>query len=255
VLEEVSVPGVIDAIHRHGITIAVLVPAVILALVQHPDAARADLNSLRRLIYGASPIADDTVRRAKALLPGAELWQVYGATESNASGTTLAPRFLQEPDSKIRSCGRPYPGVEVRVVDPDGDPVATGQVGEIVIRAAAVMKGYWNNPESTRAAFFSGGWLRTGDAGYFDADGFLYIHDRIKDMIISGAACPLEREPWSASSLVAPGDICVRKIDLPRLYRRSCLARHRPGLRQKLSSRYPATVGNQMDLTPQTQKP
>ena len=187
VLEEVSVPGVIDAIHRHGITIAILVPAVILALVQHPDAARADLSSLRRLIYGASPIADDTVRRAKALLPGAELWQVYGATESNASGTTLAPRFLQEPGSKIRSCGRPYPGVELRVVDPNGDPVATGQVGEIVIRAEAVMKGYWNNPEATRAAFLPGGWLRTGDAGYFDADGFLYIHDRIKDMIISGA--------------------------------------------------------------------
>jgi acyl-CoA synthetase (AMP-forming)/AMP-acid ligase II len=77
--------------------------------------------------------------------------------------------------------------VEVRVVGPLGDSLPTGEVGEIVIRCAAVMKGYWNNPEVTRAAFFAGGWLRTGDAGYFDSDGFLYIHDRIKDMIVSGA--------------------------------------------------------------------
>jgi acyl-CoA synthetase (AMP-forming)/AMP-acid ligase II len=77
--------------------------------------------------------------------------------------------------------------VELRVVDPLGETLPTGNVGEIVIRAAAVMKGYWNQPEATRATFFDGGWFRTGDAGYFDADGFLYIHDRIKDMIISGA--------------------------------------------------------------------
>jgi acyl-CoA synthetase (AMP-forming)/AMP-acid ligase II len=187
VLEEASIPPIISAIHHHGVTFLLLVPAVILALVQHPDAARADLRSVRRLMYGASPIADDTVRRAKALLPGAELWQVYGATESNASGTTLAPAFLEGPESKIRSCGRPYPDVEVRVVGPYGEMLPAGEVGEIVIRAEAVMKGYWNNPEATRAAFFEGGWLRTGDAGYFDSDGFLYIHDRIKDMIISGA--------------------------------------------------------------------
>jgi acyl-CoA synthetase (AMP-forming)/AMP-acid ligase II len=187
VMEEVNVPGLLNLIPRYGVTFAVMVPAVILALVQHPDAPRADLRSVRRLIYGASPIAEDTVRRVKALLPGAELWQVYGSTETCASGTTLPPAFLEGPDSKIRSCGRPYRGVEVRVVGPLGDSLPTGEVGEIVIRCAAVMKGYWNNPEVTRAAFFAGGWLRTGDAGYFDSDGFLYIHDRIKDMIVSGA--------------------------------------------------------------------
>ncbi|MBV9777877.1 MAG: long-chain-fatty-acid--CoA ligase [Acetobacteraceae bacterium] len=187
VMEEVSIPGLLDLIPRHRVTFAVMVPAVILALVQHPDAPRTDFRSLRRLIYGASPIAEDTVRRVKALLPGVELWQVYGATETCASGTTLPPAFLEGPNSKIRSCGRPYRGVDVRVVGPLGDTLPTGEVGEIVIRCAAVMKGYWNNPKATRAAFFDGGWLRTGDAGYFDADGFLYIHDRIKDMIISGA--------------------------------------------------------------------
>ncbi len=187
VMEEVSIPGLLDLIPRHGVTIAVLVPAVILALVQHPDAPRADLRSVRRLIYGASPIAEDTVRRAKALLPGAELWQVYGLTETTASGTTLPPAFLEGPGAKLRSCGRPYAGVDVRVVGPLGDTLPTGEVGEIVIRCAAVMKGYWNNSDATRAAFFDGGWLRTGDAGYFDEEGFLYIHDRIKDMIVSGA--------------------------------------------------------------------
>ncbi len=187
VMEEMSIPGLLDLIPRHGVTFAILVPAVILALVQHPDAVRADLRSLRRLMYGASPIAEETLRRAKALLPDAELWQVYGSTESNATGTTLAPTFHEGPGAKLRSCGQPYRTVEMRVVGPLGDKLPTGEVGEIAIRAEAVMKGYWNNPEATRAAFFDGGWLRTGDAGYFDADGFLYIHDRIKDMIVSGA--------------------------------------------------------------------
>ncbi|MGA9867158.1 MAG: long-chain-fatty-acid--CoA ligase [Acetobacteraceae bacterium] len=187
VMEEVSIPGLLDLIPRHGITVALLVPAVILALVQHQDVARADLRSIRRLVYGASPIAEETVLRAAELLPGAELWQVYGLTETTATGTTLAPAFHAGPGARLRSCGRAYRNVEVRVVGPLGDALPAGGVGEIVIRAAAVMKGYWNNPEATRAAFFDGGWLRTGDAGYFDDDGFLYIHDRIKDMIVSGA--------------------------------------------------------------------
>ena len=187
VMEEVSVVGLLDMIPRHRITCLCLVPAVILALVQHPDASRASFGSIRRLFYGASPIAENTVLRAKALLPGAELWQVYGSTETNASGTTLCPSLHDGPNAKLRSCGRPYPGVEIRVVDPLGETLPTGDVGEIVVRAAAVMKGYWNQPDATRCAFFEGGWFRTGDAGYFDDDGLLYIHDRIKDMIISGA--------------------------------------------------------------------
>jgi len=186
VMEDVSVPGLLALTARHGVTVILLVPAVILALVQHPDASRADLRSIRRLTYGASPIAEDTVLRAKALLPGVEFWQVYGLTETNACGTALPPAFHEGPGAKLRSCGRPHPGVELRVVDPLGETLPTGDVGEIVIRAAGVMKGYWNQPEATRAAFFHGGWFRTGDAGYFDGDGFLYIHDRIKDMIISG---------------------------------------------------------------------
>ncbi|HJS87217.1 MAG TPA: AMP-binding protein, partial [Acetobacteraceae bacterium] len=187
VMEEVSVPGLLDLIPRHGVTLALLVPAVVLALVQHLDAARTNLSSLRRLLYGASPIAEATVLRAKALLPGAELWQLYGLTETTGAGTCLPPALHEGPGAKLRSCGRPYPGIELRVVGPLGETLPTGEVGEIVIRHASVMKGYWKQPEATRAAFFEGGWFRTGDAGYLDDEGFLYIHDRIKDMIISGA--------------------------------------------------------------------
>jgi acyl-CoA synthetase (AMP-forming)/AMP-acid ligase II len=187
VMEQVNVPGLLDLIPRHKVTLALLVPAVVLGLVQHPDAGRADLGSLRRLLYGASPIAEATVLRAKALLPGAELWQLYGLTETTGGGTYLPPALHEGPNAKLRSCGRPYPAFELRVVGPLGEALPTGEVGEIVVRSAAVMKGYWNNPEATRAAFLDGDWLRTGDAGCLDADGFLYLHDRIKDVIVSGA--------------------------------------------------------------------
>ena len=127
----------------------------------------------------------ETVGRARSLLPHAELWQVYGSTETCASGTTLSPAFLEGPNSN--SSADVHTSVEVRVVDTLGRPLPKGEVGEIVVRCEAVMKGYWNNPEATRQVFLDGGWLRTGDAGYFDEDDFLYIHDRIKDMIVSGA--------------------------------------------------------------------
>ena len=187
VMEEVSVPGLLALIPRHGVTVALLVPAVVLALVQHPDAGRPDLRSLRRLLYGASPIAEATVLRAKALLPGAELWQLYGLTETVGGGTCLPPALHEGPEARLRSCGQPYPGFELRVVGPLGESLPTGELGEVVIRHKSVMKGYWNQPEATRAAFFEGGWFRTGDAGYLDADGYLYLQDRIKDMIVSGA--------------------------------------------------------------------
>ncbi len=187
VMEEVTVPGILDLVPRHRVTYALFVPAVVLALVQHPDTPKTNFSSLRQLLYGASPIAEDTVLRAKALLPQAGLWHLYGLTETCGCGTFNPPAMHDPARGKLRSCGRPYTGIELRVVGPLGEDVPTGEVGEIVLRHDSVSKGYWGKPEATRAAFFPGRWFRTGDAGYLDADGFLYIYDRIKDMIVSGA--------------------------------------------------------------------
>jgi acyl-CoA synthetase (AMP-forming)/AMP-acid ligase II len=187
VLEEVKVAEIIDAITRYQVNWLLLVPAVILMLTQHVEAAPIDLGCVRSLAYGASPIAEDVVVRAMRAFPNASFRQVYGSTESAAVATFLTSDLHDPVRGKLRSCGRPYSGIGLRVVDPNGETLPTGQVGEIVIQGPCVMKGYWKNPVATREAFFAGGWLRTGDAGYFDKEGFLYIYDRVKDMIVTGA--------------------------------------------------------------------
>jgi fatty-acyl-CoA synthase len=156
-------------------------------LVQHVESAPTDFSCVRSLVYGASPIAEDVLVRAMHVFPNAGFRQVYGSTESAAVATFSTPDLHDLKRGKLRSCGRPYPGIGLRVVDPNGQNLPAGEVGEIVIRGPCVMKGIWKNPEATREAFFEGGWLRSGDAGYFDDEGFLYIHDRVKDMIITGA--------------------------------------------------------------------
>jgi acyl-CoA synthetase (AMP-forming)/AMP-acid ligase II len=186
VMEEFSPAGLADAIPRHGVAWLLLVPAAILALLEHPAAAGADFGSVRTLAYGASPIAEALMERAGRAFARATLWQLYGLTEATGAGTILPPEAHDPARGKPRSCGLPYPGFELRVVDPLGEPVPTGAVGELVLRSATVMKGYWNNPEATRAAFFPSGWLRTGDAAYLDEEGFVYVYDRVKDMVISG---------------------------------------------------------------------
>ena len=121
---------------------------------------------------------------------GCAFWQVYGLTETTGGIVNLPPAD-HDPTGpnrhRLRSCGRPGPGVEVRIVDPDtGADAATGAVGEIWVRGPQVMQGYWNNPAATADVIDADGWFRTGDAGYLDADGYLYIHDRVKDMIVTG---------------------------------------------------------------------
>jgi acyl-CoA synthetase (AMP-forming)/AMP-acid ligase II len=186
VMEEFN-PGLLaDIIPRHGVTFLFLVPAAILMLVQHPASGSADFSSVRNLGYGASPISEALVEQARIVFPNAGFWHAYGLTEATGGGTLLPPEAHDPSRGKLRSCGKPYPGFELRIVDRSGQDVARSHVGEIVLRSAAVMKGYWNNPEATRAAFFTDGWLRTGDAAYKDEEGFIYVHDRVKDMIISG---------------------------------------------------------------------
>ncbi|HWA01936.1 MAG TPA: long-chain-fatty-acid--CoA ligase [Rhizomicrobium sp.] len=185
VLGETDPGEILRLIATKRITYAFLVPALILFVMQHPDARTTDFSSLKNISYGASPISDDVLLRAKAMF-GCEFLQVYGLTETTGGGTFLLPEDHDPARGKLRSCGRPAPGHEIRVVGSDNAALPPGEVGEIQIRAGNVMKGYWNKEEATRKAVCRERWFSTGDAGFFDADGYLYIHDRVKDMIVSG---------------------------------------------------------------------
>ncbi|WP_084421048.1 long-chain-fatty-acid--CoA ligase [Henriciella litoralis] len=184
ILREIDPSVILNLVEEHKINHAFWVPAVILMLSQMPGVDERDFSSLKTISYGASPIAEDLLKRAIDLF-GARFTQLYGLTETVGLGTYL-PHEAHDPSwGKLRSCGVPYPSAVVQVVDAEDKPVPQGAVGEIVIRADFVMKGYWNREEATEEAL-TGGFFHTGDAGYFDEDGFLYIHDRIKDMIVSG---------------------------------------------------------------------
>jgi fatty-acyl-CoA synthase len=182
VMAEADPGKILQLIQAHAIRQAFLVPALINMILQHPSLAEADLSCLEKVYYGASPISEEVLVGAQKRF-GASFTQLYGLTETSGLGTWLAPEA--HAGARLRSCGMPSPGVEVRVMT-DGREAAQGEVGEIEIRSAGVMKGYWNRPEATAEAIDADGWFRSGDAGYFDEDGYLYVHDRVKDMIVSG---------------------------------------------------------------------
>jgi acyl-CoA synthetase (AMP-forming)/AMP-acid ligase II len=135
--------------------------------------------------HGGSPIAVDTLRRLHRAFPGAQLVHMYGTTETAPIATSFEHEERELDSPRSRSCGQPAVGVDVAVVDPDGGPLPAGAVGEVVIRGANVMRGYWNKPDATARAIVDG-WYHTGDLGYRDDDWFLYLVDRAKDMIVSG---------------------------------------------------------------------
>jgi long-chain acyl-CoA synthetase len=177
--------AILRLIPEHRITKAFMVPALMLFLLQNPQCSSADLSSLELIVYGASPAPVDLVRNALRMF-GCSLEQVYGLTETTGAITWLSPKdHSDENVERLKSCGKPMHGVEIRVVDASGTDVAVGEVGEIITRSPQTMIGYWNQPEATRRAVRDG-WFYTGDAGYLDRDGYIYIHDRVKDMIISG---------------------------------------------------------------------
>jgi len=185
VLREVVPQQILDAVVRYRVTKMFLVPAVILFLLQCPGIREADLSSLQLISYGASPMPVELLRRAVGVFK-CGFAQVYGLTETSGAITYLGPDEHADLSSeRLLSCGRPLDGVDIRVVDAAGQPLPPRQVGEIVCRATQIMKGYWNQPEETAKAIREE-WLHTGDAGYLDEDGFLYIYDRVKDMIVSG---------------------------------------------------------------------
>ena len=182
VLRDVDPAAILDSVARHGVTNLLLVPAVIARLLERDDPAHTDFADLRIVVYGASPISDDVLLRGIDRF-GSVFAQVYGMTETTGSVTQLDG--ADHVAHLLRSCGKPYPWVQIRIVGPDGTDVAPGAVGEVWTRSAQNMLGYWNNPDATAATLHPDGWLRTGDAGYLD-DGYLYLHDRLKDMIVSG---------------------------------------------------------------------
>lgn len=207
VLRSPSPDNILKAIEDNAVTEALLVPAVINMLIQHEACEGADLSSLRRILYGASPIPVPVLRRAISLF-GCQFEQGYGLTETVGPVAMLRPEDHLE-DDKLKSCGKPVPGMDARVVDNNLDELPAGQVGEILIAGPQLMKGYWQKPEDTQRTI-TGRWLHTGDAGYFDDDGYLYIHDRVKDMIISGGENVYPAEVESAlAGLEGVADVAV----------------------------------------------
>jgi len=174
--------GFCDAVTRERVSHAVLVPTMINLLAQFPGIAEYDLTSLEVLGYGGSPMAPELIHRTRTLFPGVKLIQVYGLSET---GFLTGLMDHEHTEQRLKSCGRPSVGIDVRVADETGKELGPGQTGELVARGANVMRGYWNDPADT-ALVFRNGMLRTGDVGYQDADGYFYILDRLKDMIVTG---------------------------------------------------------------------
>ncbi len=193
VLREVDPAAILDAVTGHRITNLLLVPAVIQSLLDTPGVQTCDFDSIRMIVYGASPISDTVLARGLTRF-GAVFAQVYGMTETTGSITQLDA--AEHVPKLLRSCGKPYPWVQVRIVGDDGLDAGPGTVGELWTRSHQNMLGYWNNPGATAATLTTDGWLRTGDAGYVDTDGYLFLQDRIKDMIVSGGenVYPIEIE-------------------------------------------------------------
>ncbi len=175
-------------IAAQGVTHALLVPTMINMVVNHPEVAQHDLSSLQYLVYGASPMPEAVIRRALEVLPKANFIQAYGQSEASPVLTLIPHKYhcFSGPFAgRLKSAGRAVIGCEVAVLDEEDREVPRGTVGEVCARGNIVMQGYWNQPELT-AQTLRNGWLHTGDGGYMDEEGFLFIVDRVKDMIITG---------------------------------------------------------------------
>jgi len=171
-----------ETVEREHVGRTILVPTMINMLTQFPELTKYDLSTLQGLGYGGSPMAPELIHRTRELLPHVELLQIYGLSET---GFLTGLRNDEHTETRLVSCGRTCPGIDLRVVDESGKDVEAGEHGELVARGTNVMPGYWNNPVETAEALRDG-MFRTGDIGYRDADGYFYILDRAKDMIVTG---------------------------------------------------------------------
>jgi long-chain acyl-CoA synthetase len=177
--------AVMAAVESFRPTTTVMVPTMIGLTMAHPEFRPSGLAGFRDLVYGASPMPQALLERVLAAYPDTNIWQGYGMTESSSVLTFLGPAEHRKGGVYLRSAGRPATGVVLSIQDERGSLLAPGETGEVCARAGNFMIEYWNKPEATEAAF-SGGWYHTGDAGYLDTDGYLYLVDRVKDMIVTG---------------------------------------------------------------------
>jgi long-chain acyl-CoA synthetase len=175
----------LDLIEKHGVTHTLGVPTMIAAISELQHAEPRDVSSLQMVAHGGSPIATEVVRRASEAFRTAEFVHVYGMTEGSPLVTGLRNEQELLGVDRSRSCGQALIGVQVKIIDADGNEVPTGEVGELAARGPNIMKGYWNKPEQT-AEVLRDGWYRSGDMGYIDDEGFVFLVDRAKDMIVSG---------------------------------------------------------------------
>jgi fatty-acyl-CoA synthase len=171
-----------------GITRFFIVPAALQMVIQHPKAAETDFSRLKYVMYGAAPIPLELLRQAVETISNADFLQCYGMTETTGTVAMLRPEdhSLEDGNPRMRSAGKALPGVEIKIVGEDGQELPRGAVGEVITRSSNNMLGYWNLPDATRKTLTEDGWVHTGDAAYMDEDGYIYIQDRIKDMIITG---------------------------------------------------------------------
>ncbi|KPF80193.1 class I adenylate-forming enzyme family protein [Novosphingobium sp. AAP93] len=183
-----SPDAVLDHVARFGVTDTLVVPAMLQAIVDHPAIGNFDTSSLCNILYGASPASETLLRRTMAAFPGVRLTQGYGMTESAAFICALPwHQHVVDNDgpNRLRAAGRSTFDVHLQIVDPEDRELPCGEIGEIIVKGPNVMQGYYNMPEAT-AETLRGGWLHTGDMAWMDEEGYVFIVDRAKDMIISG---------------------------------------------------------------------
>jgi long-chain acyl-CoA synthetase len=188
ILPRFEAGAALAAIAAQGVTQSLLVPTMIAMILDHPSFTDTDTSSMRRILYGAAPMTGALLQRALAAFPQAEFMQLYGMTETASNACILHSHVFTARDGKrlrSRSVGRAMIGSEIGIFGPAGNLLPPGEVGEIAIRGPGVMLGYWNRPDATAAAVRDG-WMHTGDGGSMDPEGYVYLADRIKDMIISG---------------------------------------------------------------------
>lgn len=191
--------GALALIEAHGVTQTVMVPTMIGMMLNHPDFTPEKIASLRQLIYGASPMPAAILGRMLELSPDLEIFQGYGMTECSAVLTILNADDHRAGGERLRSAGRAVPGVALSIRDDEGNEVPRGETGEVWARGGNFMQRYWNKTEATEEVF-EGGWYHTGDAGYLDPGGYLFLVDRVKDMIVTGGENVYSAEVESALS-------------------------------------------------------